>query len=82
MNTATMIKKLDVMKLWKDPAFYVALVTALLHIVPEVGEWEKQNREALIPLYIVLAGHFGVRYKAAGAKGKVMEQAQFAEAVR
>ena len=67
------LEALDVLALVKDPALYIALAAIVMRLIPAVGEWHEENKDVMIPLYLVLAGHFGIRWKAAAAKGKVLE---------
>lgn len=51
-----------VLNLLKDPAFYASLIPVLMILLPTSARvWLIENQAVLIPLGVVLAGHFGVR---------------------
>jgi len=66
------INALKVKALSEDGAFWLALLLAASSIYPPIGEWVTEHREALAPLCLVLAGHFGVRMVSAKSVGNVL----------
>lgn len=66
------IDKFKVRALLRDPAFYAALVTMLVGLIPGAAEYVADNRAAFVPLVIVLTGHFGVRIAGTVAAGRAV----------
>ena len=65
------LDRFKVLALLKDPAFYAALLPLVLANLPaELTSWFEVNRTLLIPIGVVLAGHFGVRIAGTLAAGR------------
>lgn len=68
------LNALDVKALSQDGAFWFALFVCLSTLYPPLGEWFERNKEAFIPLCLVLAGHFGIRMAGTAQKGKILSR--------
>lgn len=66
-----LIDKVKVKALFRDPAFYAALVALVVGLVPGAADYVAANRAAFAPLLVVLAGHFGVRIAGTVAAGRI-----------
>lgn len=66
------LNALDVKKLSTDGAFWVAIFLMVSRLIPSFGDWVQENQDAFYPLYIVLAGHLGIRAVSAKAKGDIL----------
>lgn len=66
------INALKVKALSEDGAFWLALLLVGARLYPPIEEWARANQDVLIPLYLVIAGHFGIRAVSTVQAGKVL----------